>query len=89
MKELIEKMKEEGLLTAVIERWYMEMRINIQKCCYLSQNEQPYINTAAYKNANLYYENLTGFLYGLEALNYIRPEQAAFYVETLTEQFEF
>ncbi|MDE6606983.1 MAG: hypothetical protein K2K54_04405 [Lachnospiraceae bacterium] len=85
MNELIERMKADGMHTAVIKDWYERMTANIQKYHFLKENGQGYIDTIAYTETQKRYENLIGFLWGLTAAGYITPEQNDKYVEELIE----
>lgn len=89
MNELIEKMKTDKINTIVIESWYKKMMTNIQKCYFLKENGQQYIHTTAYEEAEEYFQNIHGFLWGIEATGYITTKQIAAYTEMLIEKFEF
>lgn len=71
IKQLIEKMKTEKLNCAVLELWYGDFKHNIERCFQIHNSGSDYACSRYYKNADVLYENLDGFLQALFALNYI------------------
>lgn len=89
MKELFERMELEGMNVVVAKNWFEEFNACLNKCEALYNNGQVYITTDEYKKSQELYENLYGFIWGLEIVRYITTELSSKYVDELIDSYNF
>ena len=74
MEKLFERMKEEHLIYVVALNWYEELEKATAELQEMRDNGIICFDSTAEENANKYYENLNGFLWGLNTIGYISDE---------------
>ncbi len=89
MKELIKRMKQDGKNTAVINLWYSEFLSAVNFCKNLYNNGRIYSYTTKYKESNRLYENMNGFIWGLNTVGYISDETRDSIIDELIEMQNF
>ncbi len=71
MEELIKRMEQDGKNTAVITNWYSEFLSAVDFCKNLHNSSCLYIHTDEYAKFNKLYEDMNGFIWGLDTVGYI------------------
>lgn len=89
MENLIKRMENEGMNTAVIKDWYKEFKDCLNKCKSLSENGQVYVFSEEYEKSNRLYGKLYGALWGFVTIGYISLELKDRYIDELIDSFRF
>lgn len=80
-------MKEEHLIYVVALNWYEGLKKATVELQEMHDNGIICFDSITEKHANKYYENLNGFLWGLNTIGYISDELRKEYTEQLIEMF--
>ena len=76
MKELIERMKKDGKNVGVIGDWYRKLLDNVKKCTDLKNDGQLFVLEPCYTYLDTCYQNISGFIWALDATGYISEDES-------------
>lgn len=89
IESLLSELKQDGYLVSIAQDWLDTFANCIEKCRFLSQNDQIYFTSIDYEKSEEAYNKLYGFLRGIEMYNFISSDRIHDCMDELVSAYDF